>query len=366
VSLERGPCRDIHRSGQPAHTASRGSKTARVHPRLEQIAAGRLGVFTGREAIRVGYRPDEIRAELGTGRWRRLRRGVYIRAADFTISRDDDRMCHMVDCIAVLVSLARGPAISHASAARVHRLLLPRGASSEIRLTDEAQWRRGRGYRVARATLAPSDVQSLLTFPVTAPARTLVDCAREWELVDSVVAIDAAIREGRVTRDSLRAAVLRASHWLGIGSASRAVHLSDGRSESPLETRGRLALLAAGLPRPELQVELHGPRGFVARVDAWFDKAAVALEFDGRVKYLDPRDGRAPGEVLWREKRREDEVRELGVRVVRLAQEDLAPAHRSAWVGRIQALLAAPPVGTRRFTVVRTPEPGTSEGDTAA
>jgi hypothetical protein len=361
-----GARRDIHRCIPRRHEARERSKTDRVHPRLEQIAAGRLGVFTGREAVGVGYRPDEIRAELSTGRWRRLRRGVYMRAQEFISSRDDDRLRHLVDCIAVLVSLRRGPVISHGSAARVHRLVLPREVAPEVRLTDERQWRQGRGYRVARAALPPADLQSLLGFGVTTPARTLIDCARGWALVDSVVAIDAAIGNGQVTRASLRSSVLAATHWVGIGSAGRAVDLADGRSESPLETRGRLALLAAGLPRPELQVELHGPRGFVARVDAWFDDAAVALEFDGRVKYLEPRDGRDPGEVLWREKRREDAVRDLGVRFVRIAQEDLAVSRRTELAARIESLLATPPVGPRRFTVVRTLEPGTPVGDAAA
>ena len=132
-----------------------------------------------------------------------------------------------------------------------------------------------------------------------------------------------------------------------------------------METKGRLALAAAGLPRPELQVELHGTRGFVARVDAWFDDAAVAVEFDGKVKYTDPRNGRDAGEVLWREKRREDAVRDLGVRFVRIAQEDLAPARRGEWTERIRSLLAGPPSGPRRFTVVRTPEPGAPLGDAA-
>jgi hypothetical protein len=336
-----------------------------VHPDLERIAARRLGIFTGREATRAGYRPDEIRAALSSGRWRRLRRGVYMRAEEFAGSRGDDRMRHIVDCIAVLVSLGPGAAISHGSAALVHRLVVPRVLASEVRLTDEGQWRRGRAYRVARATLPPGDLQGLLDFRVTTAARTLIDCAREWELADSVVAMDAALHHGKVLRSSLRTAVLASTHWLGIGSAARAVDLSDGRSESPLETLGRLALLAAGLPRPELQVELHGPRGLVARVDGWFDDAAVALEFDGRVKYLDPRGGLDPGEVLWREKRREDDVRQLGARVVRIAHEDLAPPRRIELAGRIRALLASPPVGPRRFTVVRTPEPGTPMDDAA-
>ncbi|MFB2351619.1 hypothetical protein, partial [Priestia megaterium] len=58
-------------------------------------------------------------------------------------------------------------------------------------------------------------------------------------------------------------------------------------------------------------------------VDAWFDHAAVAVEFDGRVKYTDPWRGRDPGHGPWEEKRREDELRGVGIRVVRLADEDL-------------------------------------------
>ncbi len=347
----------IHRSAAGLGRRSSSSNTADVHPDLVSAAARRLGVFTARDAVRVGYRPDEIRAELASGRWHRLRRGVYIGAADLRATAGDARARHVVDCIAVLASLRLGPVLSHASAARVHRLLVPAGVDDTVRLTDEVQWRRGRGYVVTRASLPTGDVGRLETHGVTTPARTLVDCAREWDLVDSVVAMDAALHHGVLSREDLHEAVLRATHWVGIGDAARAFGLADGLAESPLESRGRLALLAAGLPRPELQVELHGPGGPVARVDAWYEHAAVAVEFDGRVKYLDPFDGRDPGEVLWREKRREDLVRELGVRVVRLTQEDVLPRRRVDLAARLAPLLAAPPAGVRRFTVVRRHEP---------
>ncbi len=333
-----------------------GLQTPGVHPDLERVAASRLGVFTAREAVAAGYRPDEVRTELGAGRWRWLRRGVYVRAQDLAAASGDDRLRHLVDCLAVLVSLRPGPVVGTGSAARVHGLVLPRGLQDVVRLTDEIQWRRGRGYVVTRASLPDGDVGPLRGFGVTTPARTLVDCAREWDLVDSVVAVDAALHGGLVTRDELRAAVLRATHWVGIGDAARALGLADGRAESPLETRGRLALASAGLPVPELQVEVHGPRGFVARVDGWYEEAAVAVEFDGRVKYLDPLDGRDAGEVLWREKRREDLLRELGVRVVRLTQDDVAPRARADLVARVSPLLAVPFSGARRFSTVRRDE----------
>ncbi len=336
-----------------------GSQTAGVHPLLESAARRRLGVFTVADARRAGLRPDEIRSAVGSGRWHRLRRGVYVETATWLALADDPRARHLLECTAALTVLGPGPVISHDSATRYHRVVLPRSLDTTVRLTHVDEWRQGRGYRVSAAELPPEDVVTEGPLSVTSPARTLVDCAREWPLADAVVALDAAIHEEKVGRPAVQAVVLAQSHWLGVGGAARALDLADGRAESPLETRGRLALLAAGLPRPEVQVELHGPRGLVARVDAWFDDAAVAVEFDGRVKYLDPRPGRTAADVLWDEKRREDRIRELDVRVVRVAQEDLGALR--AVSARIAGLLATPLSGPRRFSVVRTPEPGRTD-----
>jgi predicted transcriptional regulator of viral defense system len=326
-----------------------------VHPLLSAVAAGRLGVFTSQEALRVGYRVEDIRVELRTRRWSRLRRGIYIRTHD--LASADDRARHLIDCVAVLLSLGPGPVLSHASSARLHELILPRRHSSEVRVTADDQWRRGRGYRVAQATMTPDEVEPWMGFSAMSVPRTLVDCAREWALTDGVVAIDAALHEQKATRAELLRAVLAGAHRVGIAQAARALGLADGRAESPLETRGRLALLASGLPQPELQVEIHDAAGYIGRVDGWYEDAAVALEFDGQVKYTDPRYASSPAEVLWKEKRREDRVRAVGIRVVRVVNEDLG----QPWAGvvaRIGGLLAAPYVGPRRFRAVPIDEPG--------
>jgi hypothetical protein len=92
-------------------------------------------------------------------------------------------------------------------------------------------------------------------------------------------------------------------------------------------------------------------------VDAWYDDAALAIEFDGQIKYSDPRHASSPGKVLWDEKRREDAMRALGVRFVRVVNDDLG----TPWPGtaaRIGNLLNAPYIGVRRFRAVRTDEPG--------
>ncbi|MGY1619992.1 hypothetical protein ACI797_24895 [Geodermatophilus sp. SYSU D00691] len=333
-------------------------------PELASAADRRMGVFTAREARRAGYRPDEISAALRARQWRSVRRGIYIETERWVAASADARLRHLIECAAVLAALAPGPVLSHESAARFHGLVVPRRIHGTVRLTDRGEWRTGRGYRISPASLPPGDVLRGRSFDVTTVARTLVDCAREWPLWDSVVAIDAAIQREKVTRAELEAAVRAGSHWVGIGSAGRALSLADGRAESPLETRGRLALLSEGLPRPELQVEIYDGDRFLGRVDAWYDDAAVAVELDGKIKYLEPRDGRTPAEVAWDEKRREDALREVGVRVLRLADEDVGRLRREL-APRLRRLLVAPFVDPRRFRVVRTDEPGARPDEAA-
>jgi hypothetical protein len=335
-----------------------------VHPDLEAAASRRGGVFTVADARLAGLRPDEVRTAVSSGSWRRLRRGVYAEATQWASTAGDDRERHLLSAAAALAVLGPGPVLSHATAARFHRLLLPRRLDAAVRLTHVDQWREGRGYRIAAADLPEEDVDRSDVLPVTRVARTLVDCSREWSLTDAVVAIDAAIQRRQVRRSQLAAAVLRQSHWRGIGEAGRALHLADGRAESPLETRGRLAFLAAGLPLPELQVDLYGPHGFVGRVDAWFDEPGIAVEFDGLVKYTDPYRGRTPAQVLWDEKRREDLIRDLDVPVVRVVQEDLPRLDRP--VDRLHELMSRPAPAHRRYRVVRTPEPDGDPADAAA
>jgi predicted transcriptional regulator of viral defense system len=319
---------------------------------LDEVATRQFGVFTTVQVVAAGYSRDELRTFLRTRRWVRCRRGVYSTAETFTAAAGDPHLTHLLQVAAVLVALERRVTVSHASAAAVHALLVPPRALAEVRVTDPDNWRAGRGYRVSQASLSPEEASGWGGFAVTTVARTLVDCAREWELADAVVALDDALHRGLTDRDRLREAVSVARHWEGASRAARAVGLADGLAESPLESAGRVRIVTSGLPVPELQVELWDADGFVGRVDGWYDEAAVVVEFDGAVKYLDPAGGRSPGEVLWLEKRREDRMRAAGVRPIRVVQADLGrtwPAVRD----RLRNLLASPMTGRRAFRVVR-------------
>jgi hypothetical protein len=295
-----------------------------MHPLLHAAAERQLGLFTALDARRAGYSPGEVRHLLSSRQWVRVRRGVY-RLTPATESSEDAATLHRLDALATLLALGRPTAVlSHATAARLLGVPVRRGFDRTIRLTDpEGQWRRGENFLVSRAPLGSDEIIHKGPLRLTAPARTLVDCAREWSLDEAVVALDAALLYDLVTESSLRQTVEQQRHWPGIPRAARAVELADGRAESPLETRGRLRIIGAGLPTPELQVEIRVGGRLIAVADAWFEEAALAVEFDGRVKYTDPWRGRDPRQVLWEEKRREDDVRALDIRVVRMVDADV-------------------------------------------
>ncbi len=202
---------------------------------------------------------------------------------------------------------------------------------------------------MTQAPLPSSDVTTTGPLRITAVPRTLVDCSREWELDDAVVAMDFALLAERTTAGELADAAAAVRHWRGSTTASRAVSLADGRAESPLESRGRLRLVGAGLPPSDLQVEIRTAGRLVGVVDAWFEEAAVALEFDEQVTYRNPWRGPTPAEVLWQEKRREDELRSLDIRVVRVADHDVDRGWHHV-ERRLRSLLASPGPALRRFT----------------
>lgn len=323
-----------------------------MHPLLRAAADRQGGVFTAVDARRAGYAADEVQRLCRSGRWQRLRRGVFTTPA--VLHRAVGKGARLeLDCLAVVVGLGRpAAAVSHGTAVLLHGLPAPASVPGAVRLTDPAHNRRGRDFRMTRSPLEEHEVGARGALRVTTAPRTLVDHAREVSLEDAVIAMDAALLRGAVTQTELTRAATRAARWPGGPAALRAVALADGRAESPLETRGRLRIVGAGLPPLELQVEIRVDGRLVAVVDGWFDDAAVALEFDGRVKYTDPWRDRSPGQVLWEEKRREDTLRALDIGVVRVADADVGPG----WVAteqRLRQLTSAPGPAERRFTVHR-------------
>ena len=123
----------------------------------------------------------------------------------------------------------------------------------------------------------------------------------------------------------LQRALARQSRWPGASRARRVVAFADGRSESAGESVSRVMLSERGLLPEDLQLDVFDSARLVGRVDFAWPELGVLAEFDGRVKYGRlPRRGGDAGQVVYREKVREDALRDLEWQVVRWTWPDLA------------------------------------------
>jgi very-short-patch-repair endonuclease len=142
---------------------------------------------------------------------------------------------------------------------------------------------RGRaGVRLRRASLLESEVVTHRSFRVTTPLRTVRDLGSYADLVESVVAVELALRAGLVALSDLASHVEQHPGTKGVKRLRRALRLADARSESPMETRLRLQLLKARLPTPCVQADLRDAAGgFLGRADLYYPDRRLVIEYDG-------------------------------------------------------------------------------------
>lgn len=127
-----------------------------------------------------------------------------------------------------------------------------------------------------------------LEFAVAHPVFAAFTLAAWHSVEDAVVAIEAALRTGTMTTDSLRrAADITLAGCKGIARFRQALRLSNRHSESPRESGLKVKLWRAGLPPPLQQAQVYSKAGgFIARPDFLFDDASsLIVEYDGRGKY---------------------------------------------------------------------------------
>jgi len=286
-------------------------------------ALGDGGVLLTADAHAAGLGHREITLRVRSGAWHRLRRGAYVDGALWRAS--DDLARHRLMSRAVVLQSDGRVALTQTSGAVLREVELWRPVLDRVHVVS-LDGRTGRiEYGVSRHE-GPVDeigcdrIDGLLVAPAAyVVAGTMLASGAE----QAVVAGDSALRQGIVTREELEEL---AQSWLRhprSRSLRWTVPLLDGRSGSVGETRGRLAIRRRKLPRPELQLEVRDG-DFVAYTDFAWPELGVLGEFDGKGKYLrGMRAGDQPGDVVFREKQREDRLRELGWEVVRFTWADL-------------------------------------------
>ncbi len=121
----------------------------------------------------------------------------------------------------------------------------------------------------------------------------------------------------------------------GIHRARFCAQFADGRSESPAESLSRVQFDRMGIPPPEVQYEIRDHGLFVARSDFAWPAQRLVGECDGKGKYGKRlAEGETPEDVIMREKRREEQIRQAGWWVVRWGWAEACDGFRLATLVR--------------------------------
>ncbi|GAA5145122.1 hypothetical protein GCM10023321_02520 [Pseudonocardia eucalypti] len=233
------------------------------------------GPFRGSEAIRRGAL---TRARLRGRRFRRVFPDVYV-PTDWP---DDLRTRSLAGYLLVR---GQGGVLAGYSAALLCGVdCAPRGAPAEVLITGDA--RAHPGLRVSRGRVDDLDLAVVHSCRMTRPVRTAWDLARRLPLLEAVVAVDGLARQGRFDPAELLARRRDGPGARGCRRLDAVVDLADPRAESPPETRLRVLVVRAGLPKPEVQYEVRDEYGFtLARADLAYPDARLAIEYDGAVHF---------------------------------------------------------------------------------
>jgi very-short-patch-repair endonuclease len=234
------------------------------------LALDPMQPFTRAEALAVGITDRQLRGS----RHRRLLHGVYVSAAVPDTP--------MLRARAALLVHPAGAVATHFSAARMWGAPVPAHPFEHVTVAVPQDRRHRQGLRCHVAAIAAADVRVVEGVRLSCPERMFVEMAAFLGLVDLVVVGDWLVRHRRTTPSTLLAHC-RTSQHEHASSARRAASYVRERVDSPMESRLRMLLVLAGLPEPEVNVQIRDEHGTVLmRVDLCYPAARLAIEYDGR------------------------------------------------------------------------------------
>ena len=173
-------------------------------------------------------------------------------------------------------------AFSGPTAAWILGVDLPACEPIEVTVDRSVSVRRRAGVKLRRAGLDEAEVIVVDGLRTTCALRTARDLGSIRDPVESVVALEMALHAGIVELRELVHFVAANAGDKGIKRLRRATVLAEPRSESPIETRLRMQLISARLPRPVVQADLHDAGGrFLGRADLYYPDRRLVIEYDG-------------------------------------------------------------------------------------
>jgi very-short-patch-repair endonuclease len=296
--------------------------------RIAELASNQHGLLTRPQLRELGVSASAVDRRLRTGRLESLYPEVYVVGGSAKNS--------LQELLGAVLSMGRGSAISHFSAAGVWGMLSPPGQVHVA--TPRPRWRE-KPFVVHRSTdLGPRYIGESDGIPVTTPARTVVDLGAVAGRRTVGLALDAALRDGLTTLADVEDVINRVARKgrAGVGHARVVIEqrrLWHTETESVLEDLFRQLVHDAGLPDPQPQVQIRDVIGrVVARVDFAYPEHRLAIELDGFRFHSDR-------ESFVRDRARQNAVLSTGYRLLRYTARDLrqSPVRVVAEVSRFLA-----------------------------
>jgi len=119
---------------------------------------------------------------------------------------------------------------------------------------------------------------------MTTAARTAFDLGRRRGRTMAVVYVDALANATGLLPIEVQRLSSKHPGARGLRQLRDVLGVMDGGAESPQETRTRLVLVDAGLPKPETQIRVGR-----WRIDMGYREFKVGVEYDGEQHWNDPR-----------------------------------------------------------------------------
>jgi hypothetical protein len=210
---------------------------------------------------------------------------------------------------------------SHRSAAALYGFA---GGRQEIAEITCPRWRRARHPQVEvheTKALGAADISIVENIPVTTPERTLFDLGAVCRPLVVLMAFDKARKKALVTYESTDATLRRLARpgRPGVRTLRWALSVRDPEqapSESEMETLMLEVLRRHGLPAPVPQYEVRLQGRLVARVDAAYPDARLAIEYQSYQEHVGP-------EPLVRDSRRRSRLKAVHWDVVDVTAPEL-------------------------------------------
>ncbi|MGH3176162.1 MAG: type IV toxin-antitoxin system AbiEi family antitoxin domain-containing protein [Streptosporangiaceae bacterium] len=258
---------------------------------LRYVAQNQGGVVSRSQAIRAGLSPGMIKFRVRSGRWRPVHPGVYA-----TFSGDLTRRTRLW---AAVLSAGPGAALSHETAAELHRLADKPAELIHLTVPAGRRISAAEGVSLHRSARVMEAVQANTYPPRTKVEETVLDLTQTAKTFDDVCGwVTRAIARELTDETRLNAAMSARLRLRWRADLQELVVAAAGGDHSVLEFRyHRDVERAHGLPESARQVAFVTPGGRRGRRDRVYEYGVV-IELDGRLAHQ-PED-------QWRDKTRDN------------------------------------------------------------